>query len=258
MRLHEILETDDVVLEEAWKKTLARLAAAGLLSSMPMNKAVDTDTAKQYDRPQEVRQLSVDKPAEVKPEVKAEPKAKPTPTKTPFAAPPEKEITTNVTGNPNEVKLLKTAVTAGLKGVELAAFMAQCAHESLNFKRLEERGGEKRFARYEPGTRLGNALGNTEKGDGKRFKGRGFIQLTGRWNYAKAAKQTGLDLVNNPELAAEPEAAAMLAVWYWKFRVQPRVKDFDDVEAVTKPINSKYSGLEDREKKFKVFKKALT
>ena len=266
MRLHEILETTDIVLEEAWKSTLARLAAAGLLGTMPMNKVVDIDKAQQ-DRPVAARQHDIDRPSVLKPEVRAAPEPKPFPTRNPFAVSPEREaradqqkaIDATVTGSSNEVHLRKAATVAGIKGIELAAFLSQCAHESMNFKRLEERGGEKRFARYEPGHESGLAkiLGNTEKGDGERFKGRGFIQLTGRWNYTKAAKQTGIDLVNKPELAAEPETAAVLAVWYWKFRVQPRVQDYDDVKSVTKPINSKYSGLKDREKKFKVFKKAL-
>lgn len=247
MRLQEIsIAIEEKELEEGWKETLTGLAAAGLISGMPMNKNIDQDQI-QHTRAQEIQQLAQQKAAPKQtPELKAKQKAE-----------PETKSTETVTGNSNEAVLRKAAEAAGIEGIELAAFLAQCAHESLSFSRLEERGGAKRFARYEPGHKSGLAkiLGNTESGDGERFKGRGFIQLTGRWNYTKAARQTGLDLVNNPELAADPDAAAILAVWFWKFRVQPRVNDYDDIKSVTRPINSKYSGLKDRTQKFEIFKK---
>jgi predicted chitinase len=64
-------------------------------------------------------------------------------------------------------------------------------------------------------------LGNTEPGDGWKFHGRGYVQLTGRANYERIGKEIGLDLVNHPELAANREIAAKIAVHYWESRVVP-------------------------------------
>jgi len=163
----------------------------------------------------------------------------------------------SVTGNPNEDVLREKAIQAGIVGIELAAFMSQCAHESNNFKYLEEIGNDSYFEKYELGTRTAEILGNTKPGDGKRYKGRGFIQITGRWNYWKASKETGFDILENPELAAEPNIAAEIAIWYWGYRVKPKVNNFTNVSEVTKPINSGLNGLKDRINKFKLFEQAL-
>ncbi|MGW9329291.1 glycoside hydrolase family 19 protein [Bosea sp. NPDC055594] len=66
------------------------------------------------------------------------------------------------------------------------------------------------FDLYEPDTPIGKKLGNTEVGDGARFKGRGFVQLTGRWNYTELGKQINVDLVAHPELANDPKIAGQL------------------------------------------------
>ena len=148
-----------------------------------------------------------------------------------------------------------TAEDAGIKGTELAQFMAQAAHETMNFTRLEEMGGSKYFRKYDPkyNPRKAKILGNTKVGDGERYKGRGFLQITGRYNYARAGKALGLDLENTPELLADPTVAAKAAVWFWQHRVQPRVDDFSDVKQSTKPINPGFKGLDDRKERFKHF-----
>ena len=140
------------------------------------------------------------------------------------------------------------AISAGLKGAELAAYMAQVAHESDNFNTAEEYASG---SAYEGRT----DLGNTQPGDGKKFKGRGYIQLTGRSNYKKAGDALGIDLVNNPELAEEPENAAAISVWFWKNKVRPQVPDFMDTERVTKVVNGGFNGLTDRLKYFDKFTK---
>jgi len=66
------------------------------------------------------------------------------------------------------------------------------------------------FNLYEPGTKVGRELGNTQVGDGARFKGRGFVQLTGRSNYREFGPQVGADLVANPDLADDPTIAGKL------------------------------------------------
>lgn len=92
-----------------------------------------------------------------------------------------------------------------------AAFLAQIGHESAELRYSEEIASG---AAYE-GRR---DLGNTEDGDGKRFKGRGLIQITGRSNYEQISKAFGIDFINNPQLLATPEYAVKSACWWWKSR----------------------------------------
>jgi predicted chitinase len=149
----------------------------------------------------------------------------------------------------HELLLARTAYNAGLRGLELAAFLAQCAHESTGFNNLKELGGNEYLRNmYDPqrAPKTAAILGNTKPGDGVRFAGRGFIQLTGRDNYRMAGEALGLPLLKKPELAADPKIAAKIAVWYWKSRVRPHVKDFTDTEAVTRLINPALKHLDDR------------
>src|SRR3979409_69662 len=90
-----------------------------------------------------------------------------------------------------------------------AAFLAQLAHESAALRYMEEIASG---AAYE-----GRAdLGNTQPGDGKCYKGRGPIQLTGGANYKKYGDQLGLDLIDNPTIAATPEVGFRIAGLFWK------------------------------------------
>ena len=154
-----------------------------------------------------------------------------------------------VTGSRLETILYNYAVKLGIKGAELAAFMGQTAHESDNFKTTEEySSGEQYEGRKD--------LGNIYRGDGVKYKGRGFIQLTGRYNYTQAGKDLGIDLVNHPELAERPDVAAKVTWWYWKNRVRPNVENFDNVQQVTRQINPAMRGLEKRKQATKDFKTA--
>ena len=98
-------------------------------------------------------------------------------------------------------------------------------------------------------------MGNKVKGDGERFKGRGFIQLTGRDNYTRASEQIFGDdrLVRKPELASDLNVAAKIAIWYWKNQVRPNVNNFNNTKEVTNAINPGLSGLQDRHNKFKEY-----
>ena len=101
-------------------------------------------------------------------------------------------------------------------------------------------------------------MGNTKPGDGARFAGRGFIQLTGRFNYRAAGKALGLPLEKFPEmLEKDLRVAAKVAVWFWKNRVQPRVDDFNNTREVTHAVNPGYHGLEHRQELFKTYKQQL-
>jgi putative chitinase len=140
----------------------------------------------------------------------------------------------------------------------LAMFLAQIALESGEFRYSEELWGPSDAqCRYEPPSQLATRLGNTQPGDGKRFKGRGYIQLTGRSNYAKAALALGIDLVAHPDLAAWPEMAARIAAWYWRTHNCNGPADRGDVEGTTKLINGGLNGLEERERYFWRAKTAL-
>lgn len=156
---------------------------------------------------------------------------------------------------PAAIHLVKEARTAGMKGRELAQFLAQCAHESLNFKHVKELGNEKYFRMYDIkyAPEKAKELGNVRPGDGARYAGRGYMQLTGRDNYRRAGRALGLPLEEHPELVERPDIAAKVSVWFWKNRVQPRISDYSDTRAVTRPINKGLEAVEERHEKYKAF-----
>ncbi|WNG21544.1 LysM peptidoglycan-binding domain-containing protein [Cystobacter fuscus] len=121
-----------------------------------------------------------------------------------------------------------------------AAFLAQLAHESGEFRYMEEIASG---AAYE-GRR---DLGNTQPGDGVRFKGRGPIQLTGRSNYRAAGQALGIDLENNPKRAADPDVGFRTAAWFWNSRNLNQYADAGNFREVTRRINGGYNGLASRE-----------
>lgn len=179
-----------------------------------------------------------------------------------------------VTGDPKEVLLKNFAKTEGITGIELAAFLAQCAHETQNFsKMIETASGQNYEPMFVKDRKTGRIivdpqtnkpknfnptaakLGNTQAGDGAKFKGRGYIQLTGRYNYGQASRAIFGDntLIEKPWLAEDPKIAARIAVWYWKSRVANRVDDYSDVRAVTQPINAGLNGLRQRTQAFDAY-----
>ena len=100
-------------------------------------------------------------------------------------------------------------------------------------------------------------LGNVKKGDGRLYKGRGLLQLTGRANYAEYGKALGVDLENNPAMAAEPALSLKIACEYWKRRKLNPDCDRDDIRATTRRINGGLNGLEDRSNYIRKAKEAL-
>jgi putative chitinase len=125
----------------------------------------------------------------------------------------------------------------------VAAFLAQLAHESGQLRYMEEIASGAAYEGRED-------LGNTQPGDGKRYKGRGPIQLTGRANYEKASKALGVDLVNNPTRAAEPDVGFRTAAWFWQTHGLNEIADKGDdasFREITRRINGGYNGLEDRQ-----------
>jgi putative chitinase len=132
-----------------------------------------------------------------------------------------------------------------------AHFLAQICHESDGFVTTVEYAGGKAYE-----NRVDD-LGNTQPGDGPRFKGRGLIQLTGRTNYRKYGDLLGLDLINNPELAADPATSLKLACEYWKQHVLNAFADKDDIETITRRINGGLNGLKSRQAYLACAKAAL-
>ena len=91
-------------------------------------------------------------------------------------------------------------------------FLATAKHETANtFAPITELGNRKYFRKYNAGTVIGQRLGNTEPEDGWNFRGRGYVQITGRTNYQKFASLLGIDLVGNPDLALQPDTAYKIA-----------------------------------------------
>ena len=172
---------------------------------------------------------------------------------------PDPKISTNgLSSNSGPEHIVqKVAKQSGMQGAELAQFMAQTRHESADFSRMKEMGGDKYFHnKYDPkvAPKTAKILGNTHAGDGIKYHGRGFIQITGRDNYRMAGEALGLPLEQKPELASDPAVAAKIAVWYWNTRVKPNVKNFNDTQAVTKYINPALRGLDIRHSFFKDYK----
>ncbi|OQP76171.1 hypothetical protein IM53_016590 [Xanthomonas phaseoli pv. dieffenbachiae] len=149
-----------------------------------------------------------------------------------------------------ETGLLQAAYAAGItRPTELANFMAQVGHESGGLNRLEEgfrytRGPSQVSSKVRSALRegpealeearlealrgqpeklaelmYGGRMGNNEPGDGYLYRGRGYIQLTGKDQYREAGEALKLDLVAHPELAAQPENASRIATWYWQHNV---------------------------------------
>ena len=129
-------------------------------------------------------------------------------------------------------------------------FLAQLGHESGSLRFTAELASG---AAYEGRT----DLGNTQPGDGPRFKGRGLIQITGRTNYTNYGDDRGQDYITgrNPNLlATDPNIAADCSGWFWATRHLNELADNDDLLTITKRINGGTNGLDDRARRLKLAK----
>lgn len=140
----------------------------------------------------------------------------------------------------------------------LAAFIAQVAHESGSLLYVKEiASGEA----YDTG-RLAMTLGNTpaDDDDGRRYKGRGLIQITGAANYRACSLALFGDdrLLRTPELLEQPENAALSAAWFWYSRKLNALADVEDFRKITKKINGGYNGIEDRLRFYARAKKVIS
>jgi len=134
--------------------------------------------------------------------------------------------------------------------LRLSAWLAQLGHESGSLKWMEElASGQEYEGRRD--------LGNTHPGDGKRYKGRGPIQLTGRANYAAAGKALGLDLVNNPTTVASYSVGFRTSAWFWTTHGLNSYADKRDFNTITRRINGGTNGAADRNSRYATCKKVL-
>ena len=152
-----------------------------------------------------------------------------------------------------------------------AAFIGQCAHESGNFKTLQEnlnysaeglmKTWPSRFSSKEiadqyarqpakiAGKVYNGRLGNTSEEEASKYLGRGLIQLTGKENYDHCGLALGIDLLSDPTLLLEPRYATLSAGWFWNKKGLNDLADAGDFETMTKRINGGLIGLDDRKAK---------
>jgi len=155
--------------------------------------------------------------------------------------------------------------------IRQASFIGQCAHESANFKVLQENlnyGAEglmktwpSRFPTKEvadqyarqpakiAGKVYNGRLGNTSEEEAAKYLGRGLIQLTGKENYEHCGSGIGANLLANPELLLDPRYACLSAGWFWNKKGLNALADTGDYETMTKRINGGLIGLDDRKAK---------
>lgn len=132
-------------------------------------------------------------------------------------------------------------------GIRRQMFLAQLAHESDGFKTTREYASG---AGYEGRSDLGNVY----EGDGRRYRGRGLIQLTGRANYREFSKNLDIDIEANPDVVETFPYALEVSTLFWSKRGLNEIADAGDFRRVTKRINGGYNGLADREHYFEIAK----
>jgi putative chitinase len=137
--------------------------------------------------------------------------------------------------------------------IRMAAFLAQLGHESLSLRFMEEIADGSAYEGRED-------LGNVHPGDGKRYKGRGPIQLTGRNNYRAAGHALGLPLEDQPKLAATNAVGFRVAGWYWTDRNLNPIADLGPpaFDRITRKINGHLKGKADRDQRYAVCRAMLT
>lgn len=151
-----------------------------------------------------------------------------------FGCPVERSVELALSANVHFAK-------AGIldNNLRLCHFMAQLAHESGGFRYMEEIASGQAYEGRKD-------LGNTVAGDGKLFKGRGPIQLTGRANYRTYGQALGIAFEQHPEIVALPSVGLMVACEYWSRNNLNKLADFDDIEGITRRVNGGTNGLADR------------
>ena len=134
--------------------------------------------------------------------------------------------------------------------LRMAHYLAQIAHESGELRYTKEISSGKAYEGRKD-------LGNTQQGDGVKYKGRGLIQITGRANYRKYAGYCGYDVVEKPELLEQPLGATRSSMWIFDSFGCNELADEDNLKAIRRKINGGYKGLDKCEEYLKRSKRAL-
>ena len=168
-----------------------------------------------------------------------------------------------------EIPLNQTFIKYDINNVKRqAAFIGQCAHESGNFKILQENlnysaeGLMKTWPSRFPNKEIADQyarqptkiaskvyngrMGNSSEEEAAKYLGRGLIQLTGKDNYERCGSSIGVDLIGNPDLLLDPQNAALSAGWFWNKHGLNELADAQEHGIITKRINGGTIGLDDR------------
>ena len=119
--------------------------------------------------------------------------------------------------------------------------------QSLAYARQQSRIANRVYA-----NRMGN--GDESSGEGWKYRGRGFIQITGKENYFRLANDTDLDCLKNPDLLLEEANAMISALWFWNLKGLNIYADEDNISTITKRINGGFNGIEHRKELLKKYK----
>lgn len=183
--------------------------------------------------------------------------------------------------NPEQlIQQLETLPCKGFNTVQrLAMFLAQCAHESAGFSVLSENLNYSAksllvvFPKYFNSSNVdayarnpekianrvyANRMGNDAEGDGYKYRGRGYIQLTGKANYQAFANVSSIpDVLDNPDKVATPLGGMESAIWFWNVHNLNKYADNDDIKSCTKIVNGGYNGLTERQELYTSLKKII-
>lgn len=163
--------------------------------------------------------------------------------------------------SPQELKAYVEAMAQKyLPANQVAQFVGQVAHETGNFTSMIERNPEKNLKHY---AKPKNPLGNAGMADAQKYIGRGFLQITGKYNYKyfgdKIRPGLGDELLKNPDLAMRKDVAIALAVMFWRERVAPKIAAGANNKEIATAINGrKPKGLDSRAQAVKVAASNLT
>lgn len=118
---------------------------------------------------------------------------------------------------------------------------------ALEYQRQPEKIANKVYA-----NRMGNS--NENSGEGWKYRGRGFIQITGKENYFRCANDMGIDCLKNPDLLLQEPNAMISAIWFWNTHGCSLFADNDDIISITKKINGGINGIDDRKRLLQNYK----
>jgi putative chitinase len=152
--------------------------------------------------------------------------------------------------NPADIQAYLDAINDTMDSYEIntperqAAFLGQIAEESNELWHIRAHFKSAFGEEYASGKLYEGRvdLGNTQPGDGVRYKGRGLLQTTGRANYQKLSDALGVDFVSNPEWVAEPDYSCQAACYYWQSHGLNELADAGAFKTITKRINGGLNG----------------